>query len=98
MAWRYRTRLILAYLTFLAAIGFSLLIPHLFGEAIDKVVKFGGGVSVGLDVSRGTLALLALAIVGASLIRGFFDFARTYTTESLSQFVSYDLVADDFVG
>ncbi|MEK7806355.1 MAG: ABC transporter ATP-binding protein [Chloroflexota bacterium] len=91
MAWRYRTRLILAYLTFLAAIGFSLLIPHLFGEAIDKLVKFGDDGIVGGDVSRGTLALLALAILGASLMRGFFDFARTYTTDSLSQLVSYDL-------
>lgn len=91
MAWRYRTRLILAYLTFFAAIGFSLLIPHLFGESIDKLVKFSGDGIVGLDVSRGTLTLLALAILGASLMRGFFDFARTYTTDSLSQLVSYDL-------
>ena len=91
MAWRYRTRLILAYLSFFAAVGFSLLIPHLFGESIDKLVKFGGGGLVGGDVTRGTLALLALAILGASLMRGFFDFARTYTTDSLSQLVSYDL-------
>lgn len=91
MAWRYRTRLLLAYLTFFAAIGFSLLIPHLFGESIDKLVKFGDGGIVGGDVSRGTLTLLGLAILGASLMRGFFDFARTYTTDSLSQLVSYDL-------
>ena len=91
MAWRYRSRLIVSYVTFLAAIGFSLLIPHLFGESIDKLVKFGGGGIVGGDVSRGALTLLALAILGASLMRGFFDFARTYTTDSLSQFVAYDL-------
>ena len=90
MAWRYRTRLSLAYLTFFGAVGFSLLVPHLFGEAIDKLVTFDGARIMGTDVSRGTLAFMALAILGASVARGVFDFARTYTTDSLSQMVSYD--------
>jgi len=91
MAWRYRTRLILAYLTFLAAIGASLLIPYLFGNSIDRLVFIDddGGIS-GREVSRSTLALLAGIILGVSLIRGIFDFARTYTVDSLSQMVSYD--------
>ncbi len=91
MAWRYPTRLVLAYLSFFAAVGFSLLIPHLFGEAIDKLVTFGGAGISGADVGRGALAFMALAILGASLARGFFDFTRTYATDSLSQKVSYDL-------
>jgi ABC-type multidrug transport system fused ATPase/permease subunit len=37
------------------------------------------------------LALLGGALLGASLLRGFSDLARTYTTDSLSQLVSYDL-------
>lgn len=37
------------------------------------------------------LLLLGGAILGASLLRGFSDFSRTYTTDSLSQLVSYDL-------
>ena len=90
MAWRYRARLSLAYLSFFAAIGFSLLVPHLFGDAIDKLVSFEGGHITGIDVGRGTLALMALGILGASIARGVFDFARTYTTDSLSQKVSYD--------
>ena len=90
MAWRYRTRLTIAYLSFFAAIGFSLLVPYLFGEAIDKLVSYDGNGITGTDVGRGTLAFLALAILGASIARGFFDFARTYATDSLSQFVSYD--------
>ena len=91
LTWRYRTRLILAYLSFFAAVGFSLLIPQLFGESIDRLVSFGDDGISGAGVSRGTLAILALAILGASVARGFFDFARTYTTDSLSQLVSYDL-------
>ena len=90
MAWRYRTRLTLAYLSFFAAIGFSLLVPHLFGEAIDKLVSFEGARITGTDVGRSTLVFMSLGILGASIARGFFDFARTYTTDSLSQKVSYD--------
>lgn len=93
MAWSYRARLILAYLSFFAAIGFSLLVPRLFGTSIDRLVRFdpAAGRTLPLEVDPGTLAWMALALVGASLLRGLAEFARTYTTESLSQRVSYDL-------
>ncbi len=90
MAYCYRTRLLLAYVCFFVAIGFSLLIPWLFGESIDRLVSVGpDGIHPG---NPGTLelALLAGLLLGASVLRGFFDFARTYTTDSLSQLVSYD--------
>ena len=90
MAWRYRVRLILAYLTFFAAIGFSLLIPRLFGESIDSLVLTENGQIIPLNPGTTTLLWLALALLAASLMRGFFDFGRTYTTDSLSQKVSYD--------
>ncbi len=90
MAWRYRARLSLAYLSFFAAIGFSLLVPHLFGNAIDKLVSFEDGHITGIEVGLGTLAFMALGILGASIARGFFDLTRTYCTDSLSQKVSYD--------
>ncbi len=96
MAYLYRTRLILAYASFFAAIGFSLLVPWLFGEAIDEIVVVEGVLEEGgrfisnPDLTVGTLFLLASLLLGASLMRGFFDFARTYTTDSLSQLVSYD--------
>ena len=93
MAWRYRGRLILAILSSLAFIGFSVLIPQILGEFIDKlVVRAGDGQVLSLgDVDRGTLVLFALAFLGASLMRGLFDFSRTYTTDSLSQKVAYDV-------
>ena len=90
MAWQYRARLSLAYLSFFAAIGFSLLVPHLFGNAIDKLVSFEDGHITGIEVGLGTLAFMALGILGASIARGFFDLTRTYCTDSLSQKVSYD--------
>ena len=84
IAWQFRARPILAYLSFLAAIGVSLLIPHIFGEAIDLLVS-------GESVSTRTLTYFALALLGVSLLRGFLDFARTYCTDSLSQKVSYEI-------
>jgi ABC-type multidrug transport system fused ATPase/permease subunit len=91
MAWHYRGRLILAYLSFFAAIGFSLLVPRLFGNSIDRLVHIENGQVIILDVSLAVLATMGAALLGASLARGFADFARTYTTDSLSQMVSYDL-------
>ena len=93
MAWRYRVRLVLAYLSFFAAIGFALLVPRLFGQSIDRLVRFdpADGRVIPLEVDTTTLALMALALLGASLMRGLADFARMYTTDSLSQKVSYDL-------
>ena len=90
MAWRYRTRLTIAYITFFLGIGASLLIPWLFGESIDALVLFEGGQLIPQNPAITTLLILALALLGASLCRGFFDFGRTYTTDSLSQLVSFD--------
>ena len=96
MAYLYRKRLILAYVSFFAAIGFSLLIPWLFGYSIDQLVVFdgpleeGGSIIANPDLTWTMLFTLASLLLGASLLRGFCDFARTYTTDSLSQLVSYD--------
>ena len=90
MAYRYRTRLILAYLSFFIAIGFSLLIPWLFGQSIDRLVFISSTEIVPLNPANSELLILASLLLAASIMRGFFDFARTYTTDSLSQLVTYD--------
>ena len=90
MAYRYRTRLILAYVSFFIAIGFSLLIPWLFGQSIDRLVLISGAEIVPLNPANSELILLASLLLAASIMRGVFDFARTYTTDSLSQLVTYD--------
>jgi len=93
ITWQFRTRLILAYVTVAASVGFSLLIPTLFGQAIDSMVGREGeeGPFVWLNPSTETLVWFAVGLLAASLCRGAFDFARTYTTDSLSQKVSYVL-------
>lgn len=96
MAFRYRRRMLLAYLSFFIAIGFSLAVPWLFGESIDRLIVIEGVLAAGgrilpnPDLSDVQLLLLASLLLAASVMRGFFDFARTYTTDSLSQLVSYD--------
>ena len=79
----------MAYLSFFAAVGVSLLIPQIFGEAIDKLVAVGRDGVDATSVATNTLLWFALALLGASLLRGFMDFARTYCTDSLAQKVSY---------
>ena len=100
MAWRYRVRLVLSYVGFAAAIGFSMTIPVIIAKSIDKLVVVDkDGIQTVTDAARSTvlyafpdgLLWLALALVGASLLRGLFDFSRVYTTDSLAQKVAYDL-------
>ncbi len=93
ITWQFRTRLIVAYFSLFAAIGFSFLIPILFGRAIDSLVIYDAVAKavVPQDPATRTLVYFAAALLAASLARGIFDFGRTYTTDSLSQFVAYDL-------
>ena len=93
IAWQFRTRLILAYVTVAASVGFSLLIPTLFGRAIDTMVLRDElrETFVWLSPPTSTLVWFAVGLLAATLCRGAFDFARTYTTDSLSQKVSYVL-------
>ena len=92
MASHYPMRLGLAYASALAAIGFSLALPWLFGNAIDLMVGRDAdtGKFIVQDFSLAALVIFGVGILGVSLGRGFCDFARTYTTESLSQKVSFD--------
>ncbi len=92
MAMRHNRRLLAAYASILAAVSFSLAIPWLVRVSIDRIVVFDDGriVSSG-DTERGELIVYALLLLGASILRGLFDFARTYSTDSLSQKVAYDV-------
>ena len=99
IAWQYRARLLLGYITFLFAIFFSLAIPWILGDAIDKLVVSSTGpdgenVITAVDSFgeiRTTLLWLAGGLLAFSILRGLFDFGRTYTTDSLSQMVAYNL-------
>lgn len=93
MAWRYHSRLLLAYLGFFGSVAASLGAVLLIGDAINRLVVTGadGQVPTLGDVERSTLVWIALALLGVSLLRGLFDFGRTYASDSLAQKVAYDL-------
>ena len=103
IAWQYRVRLILGYLTFMGAIFFSLAIPWIIGDGIDKLVDTEVIIDAAGDEVRQITAVtdfgqvrsallwLAGALLVFSVFRGLFDFGRTYTTDSLSQKVAYNL-------
>ncbi len=104
MAARYPTRLSLAYVSALAAIAFSLTLPELFGTGIDLLVERVEAVNDQGETVSGIakrdfqivgwgfdyVLFIGVGILVVSLCRGFCDFGRTYTTESLSQMVSFD--------
>ncbi|MCY4555863.1 MAG: ABC transporter ATP-binding protein [Chloroflexi bacterium] len=92
MAANYPVRLSLAYITALIAIGFSLAIPWLFGTAIDLMVGQDPDTKAFFkqDFTLQALVIFGLGILAVSVGRGLCDFGRTYTTESLSQKVSFD--------
>ena len=68
----------------------SLALPWLFGDAIDLMVGWDGDRFAVREFVLSELLLFGVGILLVSLGRGFCDFGRTYTTESLSQKVSFD--------
>jgi len=66
MAWRYRMRLLCAYVSFFTAIGFALLAPRLLGGAIDRLVRFEASEArfLPVTVDTGTLLIMALTLLG----------------------------------
>ena len=84
MAFRYPGRMAMAYLTLVGGVAAALAIPKLLGAGIDELLT-------GESAERSRIVYLALGIVGASLLRGLFDFGRVYYSDTTSQMVAYDL-------
>ena len=64
-----------------------LVLPWLFGTAIDEVYRvFEGG-----QVSETTILRISLTILAVSVVRGALTFGQTYFGERLSQAVAYDI-------
>ena len=80
--WRYRNRLLLAYLCLVASTLLSLAVPRLIGWAIDTALTGG---------SSSSLFALALLVLGISALRGVLSYGQSYLGESVSQRVAYDL-------
>ncbi|MBI2846952.1 MAG: ABC transporter ATP-binding protein [Chloroflexi bacterium] len=78
----YWRQLTVAFLCLVASTFFSLVIPRLLGESIDRVLAKG---------DYQFLIMTALGIVLASILRGIFSYWQSYLSELVSQRVAYDL-------
>jgi ATP-binding cassette, subfamily B, bacterial len=80
--WKYWRRALLTYLCLFGGAAFTLLIPRLTGNAIDMALN---------SQQQSQIILMAVAILGAGILRSFFSYWQTYLSEYLSQKVAYDL-------
>ena len=81
-ALKYKRRLLLAYLSIIGVASFALTIPWILGTAVDEVVSSG---------EFWPLLVLALIILGLSIMRGIAAYGQQYLGESLGQRVAYDI-------
>lgn len=84
---RQKWRLAGAYASMLGATVAYLILPHLFGDAIDRVAEIVDGVAV---PDREILSIAALVLV-VGTAHGILSFGQTYFGEGLAQSVVYRL-------
>ena len=87
MAIRHKYRLLGVYVCLIGGMTASLILPRLFGEAIDTVAII---LETG-SYSEAAIFGLALSIIAASLIQGVLGFGQTYLAESLGEATVYDI-------
>ncbi len=97
MVWRHKVRLVLAYVSLVGATALAMLIVRLVGVGVGIVDEHGAGAITSVDRNEILFAFpeglfwMAVLLCLVSISRGLFDFFRTYTADSLSQMVAYDL-------
>ncbi|UCB43412.1 MAG: ABC transporter ATP-binding protein [Dehalococcoidales bacterium] len=87
---RYWKRVTLAYVCLFLSVAFSLGMPELVKQAIDR----GVGYDPLTGATSGTTSLLiwlGIAILVVAALRGVFAFGQTYLGEYISQRVAYDI-------
>ncbi len=77
--WRW---LLLAFICLVTTTAFSLVVPWILREAIDTAINQG---------ERSFLILAAVAVIGASVLRGISAYGHNYLSEVVSQKTTYDI-------
>ena len=85
--WNHKRRLLAAYLFTAGATAAYVLLPEIFGNAVDRVK---GMVESGAAADS-TILIICLLILALGIVRGVFSFGQMYMGESLGQHVVYDL-------
>ena len=87
IALRHKWPLAAAYACMAGALAAYLLLPKLFGNAIDEIaLVLDDG-----EVSEGAILTIVLIILGLSVLRGVLSYGQTYLGEAVSQLVAYDI-------
>lgn len=87
LATKHRWRLVGLYAAMIGGTSASLLLPKLFGNAIDQIDAILNG---GTYVETAIIGI-ALGILVASTAQGLLGYAQTYFTESLGEATIYDI-------
>jgi len=87
---RYWKRVTLAYVCLFLSVGFSLGMPELVKQAIDRGVGYDPLTNT-TSGSTSLLIWLGIAILVVAALRGVFAFGQTYLGEYISQRVAYDI-------
>ncbi len=83
----HKSLLTISLLCVSGATAAYLILPKLFGNAIDEVAN----VLEGGSISEEVILRISLTILAVSLVRGALTFGQTYFGERLSQAVAYDI-------
>jgi ATP-binding cassette subfamily B protein len=87
IALQHKWRLIGAYISMLGALISFVIMPKIFGDAIDSIAEM---LETGVYDQTAMLTIVGI-ILGLGVIRGALSYFQTYLGESLSQMVSFDL-------
>ena len=87
IALQHKWRLIGAYISMLGALISFIIMPKIFGDAIDSIAEM---LETGVYDQTAMLTIVGI-ILGLGVIRGALSYFQTYLGESLSQMVSFDL-------
>jgi ATP-binding cassette subfamily B protein len=87
IALHHKWRLVGAYISMLGALISFVIMPKIFGDAIDSIAEM---LETGVYDQTVMLTIVGI-ILGLGIIRGALSYFQTYLGESLSQMVSFDL-------
>ncbi|HEY32978.1 MAG TPA: ABC transporter ATP-binding protein [Dehalococcoidia bacterium] len=87
---KYWKRVTLAYVCLFLSVGFSLGMPELVKQAIDRGIGYDPLTNT-MSGSTSLLVWLGIAVLAVAALRGVFAFGQTYLGEYISQRVAYDI-------
>ena len=91
MALRFRVRLLIGILGTVGAALAQLMIPRFMGQAVDSIHNLLQAATQWNPATRNGLLMVALALLGASVLRGAFMAVYMEQGESLGQQLAYSL-------